>query len=198
MNKILLIIQREYVTRVRKRAFIIMIFVVPLLILVMGAVITFAAKNSNDLTDAQVVKVIDESGAFAGKFKDEKNLKFETTKQSIAEIKPELRKDVNMSAIEIPVDYTKRDAIKIYSKKEPGITLTIKIEGQMNAIAVNNGMLKNHIDTALLHSIKSDISLNSIEITDTGDNKTNLGANIAVGISCAVLIYICLFIYGAQ
>ena len=198
MNKILLIIQREYVTRVRKRAFIIMIFVVPLLILVMGAVITFAAKNSNDLTDAQVVKVIDESGAFAGKFKDEKNLKFETTKQSIAEIKPELRKDVNMSAIEIPVDYTKRDAIKIYSKKKPGITLTIKIEGQMNAIAVNNGMLKNHIDTALLHSIKSDISLNSIEITDTGDNKTNLGANISVGIACAILIYLCLFIYGAQ
>jgi len=198
MNKILLIIQREYITRVRKRAFIIMIFVVPLLILAMGAVITLAAKNSNDLTDAQVVKVIDESGVFAGKFKDEKNLKFETTKQSVSEIKPELRKDENMSAVEIPVDYTKKDAIRIYSKKKPGITLTLKIEGQMNAIAINNGMLKNHIDTALLHSVKSDISLNSIEITDTGDNKTNLGANISVGIACAILIYLCLFIYGAQ
>jgi ABC-2 type transport system permease protein len=198
MNKILLIIQREYITRVRKRAFIIMIFVVPLLILAMGAVITLAAKNSNDLTDAQVVKVIDESGMFSVKFKDEKNLKFETTKQSVSEIKPELRKDENMSAVEIPVDYTKKDAIRIYSKKKPGITLTLKIEGQMNAIAINNGMLKNHIDTALLHSVKSDISLNSIEITDTGDNKTNLGANISVGIACAILIYLCLFIYGAQ
>jgi ABC-2 type transport system permease protein len=68
----------------------------------------------------------------------------------------------------------------------------------MNDIATSNGMLKNHIDTALLHSIKSDISLNPIEITDTGDNQTNLGANISIGIACAVLIYLALFIYGAQ
>jgi ABC-2 type transport system permease protein len=175
-----------------------MIFVVPLLILAMGAVITFAARNSNDLTNPQIVKVIDESGLFAGKFKDEKNLKFETTKQSVSELKPELKKDENMSALQIPADYNKKDAVKIYSKKKPGITLTIKIEGQMNNIAINNGMIKNHIDTALLHSLKSDVSLNSIEITETGDTKTNLGANISVGIACAILIYLCLFIYGAQ
>jgi ABC-2 type transport system permease protein len=198
MNKVLLIIQREYLTRVRKKAFIIMIFVVPLLILAMGAVITLVAQNSDELTDPQVVKVLDQSGVFAGKFKDQKNLKFETTTQSIAEVKNDLKKDDNMSALEIPVDYAKKDAIKIYSRKKPGITLTGKIEGEMNDIAINSGMLKNHIDTALLHSIKSDISLNSIEITETGDSKTNLGANIAVGIACAILIYLCLFIYGAQ
>jgi len=198
MNKVLLIIQREYLTRVRKKAFIIMIFAVPLLILAMGGVITLVAQNSDQLTDAQVVKVLDESGVFAGKFKDEKNLKFETTQQSLAEVKADLKKDDNMSALQIPVNYKQKDAIKIYSRKKPGITLTGKIESEMNDIAINNGMLKNHIDTALLHSVKSDISLNSIEITDTGDAKTDLGANIAVGIACAVLIYLCLFIYGAQ
>ncbi len=198
MNKVLLIIQREYLTRVRKKAFIIMIFAVPLLILAMGGVITLVAKNSDQLTDAQVVKVIDESGVFAGKFKDQQNLKFETTQQSLAQVKTDLKKDDNMSALQIPVDYKQKDAIKIYSRKKPGITLTVKIESEMNDIAINNGMLKNHIDTALLHSVKSDISLNSIEITDTGDAKTDLGANIAVGIACAILIYLCLFIYGAQ
>ena len=198
MNKVLLIIQREYLTRVRKKAFIIMIFAVPLLILAMGGVITLVAKNSDQLTDAQVVKVIDESGVFAGKFKDQNNLKFETTQQTLDQVKTDLKKDDNMSALQIPVDYKQKDAIKIYSRKKPGITLTGKIESEMNDIAINNGMLKNHIDTALLHSVKSDISLNSIEITDTGDNKTDLGANIAVGIACAILIYLCLFIYGAQ
>jgi len=76
--------------------------------------------------------------------------------------------------------------------------LTEKIESQFNQIAINNGLIKNHIDTALLHSIKSDISLNAIEITDAGDSKTDLGANIGVGIACAILIYLSLFIYGAQ
>src|ERR1700710_932095 len=181
MNKVLLIIQREYLTRVRKKAFIIMIFAVPLLILAMGGVITLVAKNSDQLTDAQVVKVIDESGVFAGKFKDQNNLKFETTQQTLDQVKADLRKDDNMSALQIPVDYKQKDAIKIYSRKKPGITLTGKIESEINDIAINNGMLKNHIDTALLHSVKSDISLNSIEVTDAGDKKGSVGADIGVG-----------------
>ena len=198
MNKVLLIIQREYFTRVRKKSFIIMIFVVPLLILAMGGVIALVAKDSTELSNKQVVKVIDESGLFAGKFKDQKNLKFETTRQSLNEVKAEAKKNENLSALLIPADYTKTDAVKILSKKKPGITLIEKTEKEMNEIAMNNGMIKNHIDTALLHSIKSDISLNAIEITETGDNKTDLGANIGVGIACAILIYLALFIYGAQ
>ena len=198
MKKVLLIIQREYITRVRKKAFIIMIFVVPCLILAMGGAITLIAKNSDQLSDEQVVKVIDESGLFAGKFQNEPNLKFETTTQSIDAVKPDLKKDDNLAALEIPANYTAKDAVKIYSRKKPGITLTEKIESQFNQIAINNGLIKNHIDTALLHSIKSDISLNAIEITDAGDSKTDLGANIGVGIACAILIYLSLFIYGAQ
>jgi len=198
MNKVLLIIQREYVTRVRKKAFIIMIFVVPLLILAMGGAIALVAKNSGDLTDRQVVKVIDKSGLFAGKFRDEKNLKFEITTQSLESLKPDLKKDENLSALQIPVNYKTPDSLKIYSKKKPGITLTEKIQNQMNAIAIKNGMIKNHVDTAILNSVKSNLSLNTIEITETGDNKANLGANIGVGIACAILIYLSLFIYGAQ
>lgn len=198
MNKILLIIKREYITRVRKRAFIVMIFVVPLLILVMGTVIALIGKDSDKLNDLQTVKVIDNSGQFAGKFKNQNNLKFETATGTINDLKAELNKDENLSALIIPVDFTKKDSVKIYSKKKPGITLTSKVEDEMNAIAVNNGMIKNHIDTAVLHSIKSNISLNSMEITNQGANETSQGADIGVAISCAILIYLCLFIYGAQ
>jgi ABC-2 type transport system permease protein len=175
-----------------------MIFVVPGLILAMGGVITLVAKNSEELGEQQIVKVVDESGLFAGKFKDQKNLKFETTTQPITAVKADLKKDENLSALEIPTDYTSKDAVKVYSKKKPGITLIEKIQRQMNDIAINNGMVKNHIDTSLLHSIQSNISLNPVEITETGDNKTDLGANIGVGIACSILIYLCLFIYGAQ
>jgi ABC-2 type transport system permease protein len=198
MNKVLLIIQREYLTRVRKKAFIIMIFVVPLLILAMGAVIALIFKNSGELSNQEVVKVIDESGIFDGKFHDIKNLKFETTKQSITAVKGELNNDENISSLVIPKDYSKKDAVGIYSKKKPGFVLIGEIEKQMNDIAINHGMLQHHIDTAIIHSIKSDISINPIEITDAGDKKTSTGANVAVGIACAILIYLSLFIYGAQ
>jgi len=198
MNKVLLIVQREYITRVRKKSFIIMIFVVPCLILIMGAVITLIAKSSGELSEQKVIEVLDESGTFAGKFHNIKNLKFETTHQSLSEVKKALIKDDNMSALQISIDYGKKDSVRIYSKKKPGFTLTGEIEKQMNEIAINDGMLKNHIDTALLHSIKSDISLNSIEVTDAGDKKANAGADIGIGIACAVFIYISLLVYGSQ
>ena len=198
MDKVLLIIQREYLTRVRKKSFIVMIFVVPCLLLAMGFVIYLVGKDSTELGEKQVVKVLDQSGQFAGKFKDQKNLEFKTTQQSYADVKAEALKDANLAVLQIPVDFTKKDAVKISSQKKPGITLIEKIGSEMNDIAMNNGMIKNHIDTAILHSIKSDISLNAVEITATGDNQTNLGANIGVGIACSILIYLSLFIYGAQ
>jgi ABC-2 type transport system permease protein len=198
MNKVLLIIQREYLTRVRKKSFLVMIFVVPGLIIVMGTVLGLVAKNSGELSNQETVKVIDASGVFAGKFKDQKNLKFETSIQSIQAEKAAAQKDENISVLQIPADYRKSQLVNIYAKKKAGLVLTEKIERQMNVIATNDGMLKNHIDPALLASIKSDISLNALEINENGDSKSNLGANIGVGIACAILIYLCLFIYGAQ
>ena len=198
MNKILLIIQREYVTRVRKRSFIVMIFLLPLLILIMGVIIGLIAKSSNQINEENTVKIIDKSGVFAGKFHNIRNLKFESTNKSIDEIKSELKKDENLSALQIPEDFKKRDAVQFYSKNKPSTVVTTEVEKQMNDIALNNGLLKNHIDTAVLHSLKSDISINTIEITELGEQKTNLGAMIAVGIACAILIYMSVLIYGSQ
>jgi ABC-2 type transport system permease protein len=199
MNKILLIIQREYVTRVRKKAFIVMIFAVPALLLIMSGAIALVAKSSSELSDQQTVKVLDDSKIFAGKFHDGKNIKFQVTTQSLKTLKEEVKKDENFSILRIPASYSKKDSVQIYSKKKPSFVLTGEIEKQMNDIAVSDGMLKNHIDTAIINSVrKIDISLNPIQVTDTGDKNANVGANIGVGIACAILIYISLIIYGAQ
>jgi ABC-2 type transport system permease protein len=175
-----------------------MIFVVPLLIIAMVAILTLLAKNNGELSTPQIVEVIDDSGVFSGKFHDIKNLKFIRVDESLTKVKPSLNKDDNIFAVLISKDYSKPGAVQIYSKKKPGFVLTGEIEKQMNDIAIGDNMLKHHIDTALVRSIKSNISLSPIEVTDTGDKQTNVGAAVGVGIACAILIYISLFIYGAQ
>ena len=199
MNKVLLIIQREYVTRVRKKAFIVMIFAVPALLLVMLGVIALVAKNSSELSTLQTIKVVDETGIFAGKFHDGKNIRFQSVSQSIDSLKTEAFKNENTSVLKIPTGYGKPNQVQIYSKKKPSFVLMGQIEKQMNDIAVTDGMLKNHIDTGVINSVKKiNISLNPIQVTETGDKDANVGANIGVGIACAILIYMSLFIYGAQ
>ncbi|MGZ3927903.1 MAG: ABC transporter permease [Mucilaginibacter sp.] len=199
MNKVLLIIQREYITRVRKKAFIIMIFAVPVLLLIMLGAIALVAKNSSELSDLQTIKVIDNSGIFTGKFHNGNNIKFEVSNKPLNELKKDMIKDDNLSALQIPADYNAKNSVQIFSKKKPSFVLTGAIERQMNDIAVSDGMIKHHIDTAVINSVKKiNISLNPKQVTETGDKDANVGANMGVGISCAILIYLSLFIYGAQ
>jgi len=199
MNKVLLIIQREYLTRVRKKSFIIMIFVVPLLILVMGAVIAMIAKSSDQLTNLQVVNVVDNTGVFAKKLHDVPNIKFTITNQDINTAKALSKKDENISTLYIPAGYPQKGGIQIFAKKKSPLQLTDEIQKQMNDIDFNNRMIQHHIDTAAIHSIKkADISVNAVEITDKGDKDANIGPNIAVSIACAIFIYLALFIYGGQ
>ncbi len=199
MNKVLLIIQREYLTRVRKKSFIIMIFVVPLLILAMGFVVTMVAKDSDKLSSLQTVNVIDKSSDFANKFHDVTNVKFTYALTDLKSSKQLLKDSEGISILYIPANYTHKDSVQIFSKKKASIPLSEEIEKQMSDIAFSNNLFRHHIDTALLHSIKrTNISLNAIEISDKGDKNANIGPNILIGIACAILIYISLFIYGGQ
>jgi ABC-2 type transport system permease protein len=99
MNKVLLIIQREYLTRVRKKSFIVMIFVVPLLILAMGGVIALVAKDSDKLSSLQIVTVVDDSKIFVDKFHDVANIKFVVNHKDLKADKAESKKDENMSTL---------------------------------------------------------------------------------------------------
>jgi len=199
MNKVLLIIQREYLTRVRKKAFIVMTLLVPTLIVCMYGIIAFLALHNDELNKAHIIKVIDERGDYANKFHNVENLKFQTIHEPLAKAKAEVKKDEDSYLLWIPAKINKTDTVQVFSKKKPSLTITGEVENQMNTIATNNGIIKMGIDTAKLNAAKtSHITVGAREITDTGDTDANVGAAYGAGIAGAILIYISLFIYGAQ
>lgn len=198
MKKVLLIIQREYLTRVRKRSFIVMIFVVPLLLAGMSAIVAMVASDSDKISTPQTVNVIDESHVFAGQFKNQNNIKFETGKQSLKDAKAQLKDNEDLSVLLINKNYT-QVPVQIFSKKKPSLKLSEEIQNQMNSIGTAKSMIEHHIDTAYINTIsKNKIAVNAMEVTETGTKDANVGANMGVGIACAIFIYMALFIYGAQ
>lgn len=198
MNKVLLIISREYLARVKKKSFVVMTFLVPGLILAMYAIIYLIATNSDELNKERTVNVMDQTGIFAGKFTNHKNIKFATTKLPLAQAKADLKKHEDDFLLVIKPDYSKADGIQIFSEKKPNFTIASDIENQMDDIANGSNMVKAGIDTATLHGIKSNLSINAKQITDKGEEDSSIGAAYGVGIAGAILIYISLFIYGAQ
>jgi ABC-2 type transport system permease protein len=198
MNKILLIIQREYVTRVRKRAFIVMMLAVPLLLAGMTKLIAYVAKDSDQVNKPQTVKVIDESHQFEGKLKNAKNIQFVPTNEPLEKAKAGLKDNEDLSVLLISKNYAHKP-VQFFSKKKPSFALTGEVENQMNEIASTNTMLANHIDTALINQAqKNKVNVNALEVTETGTKDADVGTSMGVGVACAILIYMSLFIYGAQ
>ena len=74
MNKILLIIQREFLNRVQKKSFLLTTILVPLIFpAIMGILIYIVVKQSQ-VTNVKTVQVLDESHRFT--LKDTKTFKF--------------------------------------------------------------------------------------------------------------------------
>jgi ABC-2 type transport system permease protein len=193
MNKILLIIQREYITRVRKKSFIIMTLLVPALFAAMFAIIAYVA-NDKDQT-IHIVNVIDGSGNFKGRFTDQKFIKYNYLTQSLVTAKADLKNDEDL-ILNIPAN--PKDTAVLYAKKKTTLSLADNIQGQMNDIATGVSLVKAGIDTASLHKIKSNIIIKSSEMTDAGEKSTNMAATYTLSFAGAILIYMSLFIYGAQ
>ncbi len=198
MNKTLLIIQREYLARVKKKSFILMTFLVPGLILAMYAVIYLIAANSDSLNKTREIKVIDESGVFAGKLKDHKNIHFSSLSQSLAEAKKAAKKNEDLFVLFIPKDLSAKNSVQIFSEKKPNFALVNEVETQLNTIATGNNMAAAGIDVVKLSGLKSNISAETKQLTDEGEKDSNLASAYGIGVASAILIYISLFIYGAQ
>ena len=68
----------------------------------------------------------------------------------------------------------------------------------MNDIESGSSLVKAGIDTAQLHRIKSNIVIKASELTDTGEKNASIGSAYALSFTGAILIYMSIFIYGAQ
>src|ERR1700744_4378645 len=169
MNKVLLIIQREYLTRVKKRAFIVMTLLVPALIGGMYAVIKYIATQQEQTVHQ--VYVLDENGAFKGKFKDTKSKKYITINYPLAAAKDTVKQHDDDVLLYIPATTDKKDSVTVYAKKKNALSLADDIQTDLNSIATGNSMIQAHIDTVQLHKIKSNIKVQAQELTDAGTKK---------------------------
>jgi len=199
MNKILLIISREYLTRVKKRSFIVLTFLVPLLIAAMYAVIIYIVFNQNELSNSKKVTVIDESGTFKNRFKNKDNLLYYYSDKSFAEAKKSLRATGSDYILYIPAFQNNQpQGIQLVSEKQANFATIRKIDDAMDDILRTKRLLAAGIDTSRLNQIKQNISIETRLLTTSGEKNSNSYAAYGIGFLFSFLIYLFIFLYGAQ
>ena len=128
MNKIFLIIQREYLTRVKKKSFLIMTLIGPLLMALLMIVPTWLASN---VKEKQQVIIVDEQNLFDNQKITEYTdfIEFQYSTQDLQTVKklyPEMNYD---GLLHIPkLDFDNPSGVQYFSEKSAGIELKNKIE----------------------------------------------------------------------
>jgi ABC-2 type transport system permease protein len=196
MNKIILIIKREYFSRVKKKSFLVMTFLVPILIIGMYALIFALSMQGGDNIPA--VEVIDESGIFNKGLEDKKSATFRKSELSLAEAKQKVIKNEDAFVLYIPGNISNGGTIEIFSQKKAGLSVISTIESQLNDQMRTKLLADAGIDVLTLDKIKPKLSVVSKELTLEGEKDSSSGAAMAVGFAAAILIYMSLFIYGIQ
>ena len=196
MNKILLIIKREYFSRVKKKSFLIMTFLVPLLIIGMYALIFALSIRGGD--NIPTIEVIDKSGIFNKALENKKSVKFERSELSLAEARQKIINNEDAFILYIPANITSEGDVELFSQKKAGLSVISNIENQLNDLMRIKLLEDAGIDALTLDKIKPDLSVISKELTIEGEKDSSSGAAMAVGFAAAILIYMSLFIYGIQ
>ncbi|HCQ28761.1 MAG TPA: ABC transporter permease [Flavobacteriales bacterium] len=196
MNKIKLIILREYLTRVKKKSFLIITILGPLLFAGLMIVPAWMALQN---TDIQNIEVIDNNGLFVNNLENTETINFYYSDKDIQEAKEGVYESHYTAILYIPKDFSKHE-ITLYYKKQPG-ALTLKhIETNIENVVENNRLQKLYnISLADLQSIKPDIKIKTVYRDEKGNEETKENTvNMVLGYAGAILIYMFIFMYGVQ
>ncbi|MCK5704535.1 MAG: ABC transporter permease, partial [Cyclobacteriaceae bacterium] len=196
MNKIGLIIRREYLTRVRKKSFIIMSIVGPLLF---GLIFVIPIWLASGEGDEKVIEVLDESGYFRGKFEGTGAVSFSYLDNSIDEAKEDLKSKNMYGLLYIPkLDLDDPKGITFFAEKNPSIEIQSSLERFLRKEIEDIKLARSGIDKEALDKIKTNIDLNVINLTDKGEKEGDVAVATITGYASAFLIYFFIFLYGVQ
>lgn len=204
MKKILIIMQREYITRVRKKAFIITTLLAPLgfFALLISPILISGYSSS-----VKHIAVIDDSGIFANvAFPDapDGSLIFRREKDFTG-LEADLKKAKNQkfdAIIQIPVNYDldnpKKININCLSDKSMGLSARSYINKVFSDKIREQRANKLNINQDQLENLSQEIDLTYKGLSEDSKKSANAQIGVAFGYIIGMAIYILLLVYGTM
>lgn len=194
MNKILLIIRREYLTRVKKRSFIIMTILGPILMALVMILPVYLSQKSDRVYR---LIVVDETEIFRDKLNETRSLKFDYLDIDIATARNIVNDRGYDGILYIMQESLTKVNAPIFFENQIGISNIEYIRSEMQNILdevqllAEFGITKQELDT---RKIKVDVGLI--------DNKTEAVGNpfelSILSIAGGLIIYFFIFMFGSQ
>ncbi|MCB9194561.1 MAG: ABC transporter permease, partial [Flavobacteriales bacterium] len=192
MNKIGLIILREFLSRVRKRSFLIMTLLGPILI---AGGITLVIYLSLSSEKEHLVVVIDKAHLFTDKLKGTDKVHFVYQYADMND--STFRAGPFTEMVEANEAILENNTLQVFYKELPGISVQRTVQSEMERVLEREKLRVNHVDPETYAHIKTALNVQLFDIDNTG--KESLEQEKAgIGFFFGYLIFIFIFMYGVQ
>lgn len=205
MNKLWLIIQREYLTRVMKKSFILITLVSPLIFVALFTVPALLAIYAGD--EQSIVAVSDESGIFKLPEEENDRARFVLTDEQIDSLKVNFWEMGYDGVLHIPAlpDSVDRFEVEYFSSGQLSLGTKSYIENRIEESIETFNIQKLGYDAEVLAGLRPNVSVKEKEVIqdESGqlmekEKRNSAGIATAIGYIAGFIIYIVLMIYGTM
>lgn len=201
MSKVGLIIKREYITRVRKRSFIIMSILGPFIFAAFMVIPAWMATNEEQ--EVKRIAIVDSSSLFMNVIPETEYLKFDYLFDTrLSDIKNNFSEAGYYGVLYIShIVASEPNSVILFSDKQPSLATRMHISGAIEEYIRNQKLKAYNIEDldTILKSVKTKINIRTIKITKDGTEKeSNTGLVMIIGYAGGFLIYMFIFFFGAQ
>jgi ABC-2 type transport system permease protein len=196
MRNLKLIIRREYLARVKNKAFIVMTFLSP--IILVGMIVFIAYLVNLNSEEQHVIGVNDESGIFVKDFESSKDVKFIDLSHIDLEAAKAIVKDKEYyGLLHIPqLQENTVPKIEFFAKEAPAFGFLSKIEKTIADKLTNKQLLAQGIDVDLIAASRAKVEIGIQNFSGEKTSKMSTYVKMFFGGAAGYLLMMFIIIYG--
>ena len=201
MKNIILIAKREFFTQVKKKSFIILTLLTPLLIIVFGGVVSLMFQANE--TQMQI-SVIDKSGLFKDKLKSDENILYifssEETEKSLIKALETTEEMNGVMIIPKKEIHELENSIEILTNKNFSNEARRSIAGNISEIIKAEKINALGISTAQIEDLNKGVNLHVVNILEKEKKQDSFLVGVKSGLSMFLMYCVFTFImmYGIR
>ncbi len=197
MDKLFLVLKREFTSRVKKKSFLLTTILVPLLFPAIFGVIIYFMKKEDENIKQQIIQVLDESGKFDTKSTEKYS--FVPISGDLESAKVAFTESDDYGLLYIPnFNLESPEGFTLYAKSNPNFSTINSIENKIESSIREEKLKVYEVDKEMLDKLKTNIDLTSLNISEGVEKESNAGISFGIGYVTGFLIYIFMFAYGGQ
>ncbi|MCC8358429.1 ABC transporter permease [Salinimicrobium sediminilitoris] len=196
MRNLKLIIKREYLARVKNKAFVVMTFLSPLILVGMIVLIAYLVNlNSNE---QRVVAINDESKQFVGDFNDSEDVRFiDLSSIDLEAAKAIVKEQEYFGLLYIPKFQNNTiPNIQFFAKEAPAFGFLSQVEKTIGDKLTNQQLLARGIDVNLIEASQTKVDIGIQNFSGEKTSKMSTYVKMIFGGAAGYLLMMFIIIYG--